>query len=183
MSHTRSTNAAPDQETIARGAKYCCLIDRDWRGRGGRISDEQGALRWLYRVRDSPSGRGWANPFNKPDFVVERMDGQVEVVVRRALFVPPVFHIIDGDSVIGRIRMISPLRNRYAIDIDRVGSWTFKMPLFTVRCHGDSEAGTDIWVVIGPSQRKWCILIRPGVVDRHLVAALAFIHNEAWYYD
>ena len=90
---------------------------------------------------------------------------------------------MDGDNVIGRIRMSSLLRNKYAIDINGVNSWTFQMPLFTVRFRGDSNTGTDIWVVVGPSKMEWNILIRPGISDRQLVAALAFIHNEWWNYS
>lgn len=167
---------------MAHGAKYYCQIDRGCRGRSGRISDEQGVVRWLYGVRSHPSGRGWANPFNKLDFVVEDADGQVKLVIRRAAFVPPVFQMMDRDNVIGRIRMISPLRNKYIIDIDRVNSWTFHMPLFTVRFRGDSDTGRDVWVAVGSSEMEWSILIRPGINDRQLVAALAFIHNERWHY-
>jgi len=86
-------------------------------------------------------------------------------------------------QVVGRIRMVSMLRIKYAIDADAVGSWTFRMPLFTVRFHGASDAGTDAWVIVGPSKMEWNILIRPGVIDRSLVAALAFIHNEWWNYS
>ena len=185
MLRLRSTITAPDEECIAHGAKYYCQIDRGWRGRSGRISDEQEVVRWRYGVRRHPSGRGWANPFNKADFVVEGADGQMETVIRRASFVPPVFHIMDRDRVIGRIRMISPLRNKYTIDINGVNSWTFRMPLFTILFHGDSNNSsnkTEIWVAVGPSEMEWSILIRPGINDRHLISALAFIHNERWHY-
>jgi hypothetical protein len=32
------------------------------------------------------------------------------------------------------------------------------------------------------SESKWSILIRPGVERAELVAALAFIHRERWFY-
>jgi hypothetical protein len=56
------------------------------------------------------------------------------------------------------------------------------MPLFTVRFWGESRSGAEIWVVVGPSKMEWTILIKPGVNDRLLVPALAFIHNEWWNY-
>jgi len=56
------------------------------------------------------------------------------------------------------------------------------MPLFTIFFHGESDNRTSIWVAVGPSKKEWSILIRPGVNDRHLVPALAFIHNESWHY-
>jgi hypothetical protein len=104
-------------------------------------------------------------------------------VVRRTSFVPSVFQIRDGDKVAGRIRMVSPIRNKYVIEIDGVNSWIFRMPLFTVRFRADSAVGTDIWVVVGPSKMEWNILVRPGISDRPLLAALSFIHNEWWNYS
>ncbi len=59
------------------------------------------------------------------------------------------------------------------------------MPLFTILFHGDSNNSsnkTEIWVAVGPSEMEWSILIRPGINDRHLISALAFIHNERWHY-
>jgi hypothetical protein len=70
-----------------------------------------------------------------------------------------------------------------SIEIKGAGFWTFRLPLFTVRFRGDSQTGTDIWVILGPSKMEWHILIRPGISDPRLVAALAFIHNEWWNYS
>jgi hypothetical protein len=98
-------------------------------------------------------------------------------------FIPSFFDIMEKDDVIGRIGMRSILRIKYSIEINGAGSWTFRLPLFTVRFRGDSQTGTDIWVLVGPSKMEWNILLRCGVGDRHLVAALAFIHNEWWNYS
>jgi len=91
--------------------------------------------------------------------------------------------VLDGDALVGCIRMRSLLRNKYTIDIDGSNSWTFRMPLFTIRFRGDSDSGTDIWVVVGPSKMEWNILIRPGMSDRQCVTAWAFIHSEWWNYS
>jgi hypothetical protein len=79
--------------------------------------------------------------------------------------------------------MRSMFRNKYSIDIVGLNSWTLRMPLFTVRFCGDSRAGSEIWVVVGPSKMEWNILIKAGIEERPLVAALAFIHNEWWNYS
>ena len=56
------------------------------------------------------------------------------------------------------------------------------MPLYTILFFGDSAAGIEIWVEVGPSEKEWSILIKPGVPPRVLVAVLAFIHNERYFY-
>ena len=172
---------APDEECIARGAKFTCAVD--WGGHSGaiwEIWDERNTIRWRYETRGNVSGRTARNPFNKPDFVVTGRDNDQEVIIRRASFIPPVFDIIESGKVIGSIRMRSIFRNKYSIFIRGVNSWTFRMPLFTIRFYGESDAGAEVWVVVGPSKREWNLLIKPGVKEWPLVAALAFIHNEWW---
>jgi hypothetical protein len=183
MSPANTRSIAPNEECVARGAKYFCQIDRRGLNRSGKIYDEQRVLRWRYDVRDNPPGRLRGNPFNKPQFVFADADGSAESVIRRVSFVPSSFEIRDKDTFVGRIRMRSLVRIKYSIELDQAGSWTFRLPLFTVRFRGDSETGTDIWVIVGPSKMEWNILIRPGIGNRHLVTALAFIHNEWWNYS
>ena len=146
------------------------------------MRDEQGVIRWRCAFRKNSSSRGWGNPFNKPDFVIAEPGAKDEVIVRRASFILPVFSIIESDRIIGTIRLRSMLRNKYSISIDGVNSWTFRMPLFSTGFYGVSSAGAEIWVVVGPSKMEWNILIRAGVKEWPLVAALAFIHNEWWNY-
>jgi len=123
-------------------------IDRGTDGHGGAVLDEQGAIRWRYGTRKKPSGRRLGNPFNKPDFVIADPDGRGEVVICRTSFIPPVFNIMEAGRIIGRVKMCSVFRNKYAIDIDPVNSWTFRMPLFTIRFFGDSRSGPEIWVAV-----------------------------------
>jgi len=78
--------------------------------------------------------------------------------------------------------MRSPFRNKYSIEIDGAGSWMFRMPLFTISFYGVSTARAEIWVGVGPPKKQWNILLRPGVKEWPLAAALAFIHNEWWNY-
>ncbi len=172
----------PDKECVANGTKLLCQIDRGGDGHSGAVRNEQGIVRWRYGVRKSGSGRALKNPFTKPDFVVAEPEANDEITIRRASFLPPVFNIIRAGSVIGGIRMRSIFRNKYSISIDGVGSWTFRMPLFTIRFCGDSSAGPEIWVIVGPSKMEWNILIKANVKEWPLVAALAFIHNEWWNY-
>jgi len=173
---------APNGECIARGTKLFCQIDRGRSSRTGSVRDEQGAIRWRYAFRRCSGGRGLANPFSKPDFVIAEPNTEHGIIVRRASFIPSVFDIIESGARIGRVRLSSVLRNKYSISIDGLDSWTFRMPLYTIRFYGDSSSTTDIWVVVGPSKTEWSILIRAGVNEWPLVAALAFIHNEWWHY-
>jgi hypothetical protein len=127
---------APDEECIEEGAKYVHRIGRGW----AEVRDENEVVRWRYDVRRRRSNWGWRNPFNKPEFRFGGPEGVIQVVIRRASFLPPVFEIVRCDSVVGRIRMISPLRNRYRIEIGAIDKWTFVMPLFTILFYGKSRA-------------------------------------------
>lgn len=182
MWRKRTRAVAPSEEDVARGTKVRSLIDWGADGHSGAVRDQLGAVRWQYGVRSNPSGRHPGNPFNKADFVLTEPNARDELIIRRASFVPSAFNIMEAGKVIGRIRMRSMFRNKYSIDIDGMNSWTFRMPLFTVRFFGDSSAGTEIWVVVGPSKMEWNILIKPDVKERPLVAALTFIHTEWWNY-
>ncbi len=152
-----------------RGHKFLCQIDRGMDGHSGAVLDEHGVIRWWYGIRKSASARHLGNPFNKPDFVVADPDRKDEVVIRRASFIPPVFNVIKAGRVIGRIKMRSLFRNKYAIDIDGVNSWTFR-------------TGVEIWVAVGPSKKEWSVLIKRDAREWPLLAALAFIHVESWNY-
>lgn len=79
--------------------------------------------------------------------------------------------------------MISIFRNRYSIAIDGLGLLIFQMPLYRIFFFGASTGGIETWVRIGPSEFEWNILLKPGMVEWPLAAALAFIHNERFYYS
>lgn len=175
--------AGPDEKCLAEGGKYRCEIARGEDGYNGVVRDERGITRWKYGVRANVSGRSLSNPFNKPDFVIADPDGKNEIVVRRASFLPPAFTVMDAGESVGKIRLTSPLRNRYEILLVGSQALTFRMPLFTVRFWGGSQSGPEVWVVVGPSKMEWSILVKPGLDDRRLVAALAFIHGEWWNFS
>ena len=183
MRRIRTRAVAPDAECIAHGTKFRSQIDRGVDGHSGAVLDEKGTIRWRYGVRNDAFGRHPGNPFNKPDFVIAKPDAKDEVIIRRVSFIPSVFNIMEADKVIGTVRMRSMFRNKYAIDIDGVNSWTFRMPLFTVRFFGDSSAGVEIWIAVGPSKMEWNILIKGNAKEWPVLAALAFIHTEWWNYS
>jgi hypothetical protein len=147
------------------------------------VRDEQGTVRWRYGIRANSSNWGLGNPLKKPDFILSEPDEQDLTIIRRVSFVPSVFQILESGEPIGTVRMLSLLRNQYSISIDGVDTWTFRMPLYTIFFFGESRAGCEIWVRVGPSQKEWNILIKTGVTRRPLVAALAFIHNERYFYS
>lgn len=182
MQRNRTRSVLPDPECVAHGVKFCSQIDRGRGGHSGALLDENGSIRWRYGTRNNPFSLRRENPFNKPDFVISGPDAIDEAIIRRASFIPSVFNIMQTGAVIGRVEMRSIFRNKYAIDVDSVSSWTFRMPLFTVRFFGDSRAGAQMWVVVGRSKMEWNILIKGGVREWPLLAALAFIHTEWWNY-
>ena len=79
--------------------------------------------------------------------------------------------------------MVSILRNKYTINVTGKQPWTFKMPMFKVGFWGGTDESPEFWVREGPSTMEWSILIRPGIEDQPLVAALSFIHVERWNYS
>lgn len=176
---TRSI-VAPDEETVAAGAKYCLVLDAENRSRTGKIWSEQGDLAWHYAPRRNPLRYSLRNPLNKPDFVVFDNDGRSAVVIRRMSFVPSRFQILADDLVVGQIAMTSPFANRYRIDIDGIPACDFQMPLFTVQFYGQLGNDTRIWVVVGPSKMQWNVLTESELDDVRLLAAISFIHNH-WY--
>jgi hypothetical protein len=173
----------PDDECLVRGGKYVCEIAHEMHGRDGTVSDETGVVRWRYYARKNSSGHTWGNPFNKRDFVIADPTGQAELVIRRISFIPSIFHLLDGDRVVGRIRMRSLLRLKYAIEVAGLNTWIFRMPPFTMRFRGNSGKRTDIWALVGPTKKQWGVLIRPDFNDERIVAAVAFIHNEWFNYS
>jgi hypothetical protein len=175
----------PDKECLAHGAKYVCQIERGGNGRNGVVRDDQGTIRWRYGTRENwPPGRWVENPFHKLDFVISAEgEPKDELVIRRISFLPSAFKIIEGGNTVGTIRMRSLLRIRYAIEIQGAEPLTLRLPLFTVRFWGGSADGPTTWVLVGPSKMQWNVLIRPGINDRPLIAAIAFIHNEWWNYS
>ena len=147
------------------------------------VRDEKGSIRWKYGVRANPSGRSIRNPFSKPDFVISEPGGKNEIVVRRASFIPPTFTVIEAGESIGKVKLTSPLRNKYDIMLAGAQPLTFRMPFFTVRFWGGSPSGPEVWVVVGPSKMEWSILVKPGLDDRRLIAVLSFIHVEWWNFS
>lgn len=171
---------APDDDCVAKGTK---LLSEIYRGgsRDGEMRDEADVIRYRYGRNKTPLRWRLKNPLGRPDFYVTELGIKGELIIRRVSRIPSIFEIIEGGRAVGRIRMLSILRNRYSITVDDIGAWTFRMPLFTVFFFGESREGAEIWVRVGPSERQWSILIKPGVAQRPLAAALAFIHNERYF--
>ncbi|MCX7424327.1 MAG: hypothetical protein NTW96_01615 [Planctomycetia bacterium] len=182
-SKNRHRTMVPDRDCIACGTKFVCHIDRGADGHSGVVRDEHGGIRWRYGVRKDDLGRSWANPFNKKDFVVVNAEMGEEIVVRRVSFFPPRFTIVDSQGVRGTVCMTSILRNKYTINVSEGQRWTFRMPLFKVGFWGGTDESPEFWVIEGPSKMQWSILIKPGIEDQPLVAALSFIHVERWNYS
>jgi hypothetical protein len=173
----------PDEKIIASGGHYISQIDRGAKPHRRQVYNNEGNVRWRYEGRRSPFGPSKSNPFNKPDFVFSDLREGKEYIIRRVSFLPSAFQMLDGEKVIGRIRMASIFRNRYSIDLEAVKDVTFQMPLFSVQFSGGVSEESCIWVVLGASKMEWRILLQQNIDTPPLVAALAFIHNEWWTYS
>ena len=173
---------APDQDCVVRGAKFRCRIDRGAGGHTGAVYDEHGDLRWRYGVRKNDRGRSWKNPLNKKDFVVADPQTGEEIFLRRASFFPSSFTVNDARGLRGTVRVVSVLRNMYAIKLTSGRPWTYRMPLFTVWFWGETDESPEFWVR-EVTKMAWDILIRPGIENQPLMAVLSFIHVERWNYS
>ncbi len=178
----RNMATAPDEGCVAHGAKFGCRIDRGTDGHSGAVYNEHGDVRWRYGVRRNDLGRSWGNPFNKKDLVVADPQTGEEIVLRRVSFFPSRFTITDAEGVRGTVRMVSILRNKYAINVTGRQPWTFRMPLFRVLFWGETEESPEFWVR-EVTKMDWDIHIRTGIEDQPLVAALSFIHVERFNYS
>jgi hypothetical protein len=123
------------------------------------------------------------NLFRKPDFVLFDAEEREVLRVRRTTRFPARFEIIEGGRVIGEIALRSILRNQYTIEFDAGLRWLVRMPLFTTYFAGASSTGTRAWIVVGPSERQWRLLVEPEADSVHLLCGLAFIHRERWCYS
>ena len=109
------------------------------------------------------------------------LQGRKEVVIRRTSFLPPAFEVVESGRTVGTVKMTSIFRNRYYLSLGS-SNLTFRMPLYTVFFFAESAARIELWIRVGPSEREWSILLRPGIRHWPLIAALAFIHNERYFY-
>ena len=109
--------------------------------------------------------------------------GEEEGRVGRASTPDVVSNVHQDDRPVGEIALRSVFRNTYAITLAGGSTWLFRMPLFAVTFHGESQDGRQVWVRVGPRKTRWNILLDASLDHLHLLAALAFIHREWWCYS
>ncbi len=178
----RKRPPGPDAETIERGDRYWFLIEEtlDF---SGAILEASGTIRWRYLTSPRRSPYSLVNLKRKPDFLVLNPDGLDLLRIRRDKRLPPIFHMIEGSRVVGRIRLRSILRNTYTLDFEEGPTWTVRMPLYTVNFWGESSVNSHVWILTGPSKKQWNLLSEPGATNVRLLSGLAFIHREWWCYS
>jgi hypothetical protein len=52
------------------------------------------------------------------------------------------------------------------------------MPIFTQHLYCESDAGGQLWGIMGPSESQWNLLTAPGSNDARIVAIMAFLHYQ-----
>lgn len=179
----------PNDYEVARGAEYVFSISAE--------VDDSGAIYQLWY--DQPFCRYESQP-KRPTYSVRNLLGKPALVFRnrqeeeilrivRAGRLPPKFAMViteDGTrQVVGTIRLVTPLRNKYLIELSGANLWapvrlTFHMPLFTIYFHGGTMDGKRLWVKVWETKRQWLVLRPPELNHPYLLPALAFVHREWW---
>jgi len=178
----RQAYFGPSPDLIAHGSQVYSAITFD-PAAPGAIFTADDRPRW--RFEPNPKRSAWSvrNIFKKPDFVVFDPDAHEVLRVRRKRRVPPQFEMVQDNRPVGEIALRSVFRNTYAITLAGGSTWLFRMPLFAVTFHGESQDGRQVWVRVGPRKTRWNILLDASLDHLHLLAALAFIHREWWCYS
>lgn len=139
-------------------------------------------MRWHYQTEPCRSAYSFLNLFRRPDFVLLDHDEKEVLRIRRRTRFPPRSDILQNGEVVGTIRLRSVLLNRYSLVLKAGPTWTFRMPLFTIRFYGESSANSRVRVLMGPKV-QWMLHLSAGADDVRLVAGLAFIHRQWWCYS
>jgi hypothetical protein len=194
-----ATRKLPNARDVARGVEYWFGIgsDVDWAGEMWQLGYEKAFCQYETRPKRSP--HDLRNLLRKPPLVFTDSEGrEIGRIIRGGRF-PPTFHIIEPDpnptgtsagptGVVGTIRLITPLRNKYSIQLHPGPLWeslhlTFHMPLFTIYFRGWTTDGRSLWVRLWKSKRSWLLLREPELNHPYLLPALAFIHREWWCFS
>ena len=178
----RRSQAQPSRDLIERGHHIISVISSS--------ADASGALfrhPGIPEARFAPyPNRSAYSPLNvcgKPDLVLSDPAGGEVLRFRRLSRIPPAFAILGRAGVLGQVKRRSPLRTKYLIKIGTGTSWDFEMPLFSVTSRGTSDAGSSLWVRVGPGKQQWNIVLQPTDDSIILLGALSFIHREWWCYS
>ena len=170
----------PNADDIARGARFYSIIDWKSPDPGTIFDASTEAELWRYTIHSQ-----WPRVFPlslifKPDFIVRSPTGQEAARIHHLGGIPPRFAIIQSGQTVGKIIYRNVLRTRSTLEFAGGPTWNFRQPLFTIFFYGDSDAGQQLWIMVGPSKRQWNMLLPPGTEDVYLPAALAFLHREYW---
>jgi hypothetical protein len=136
---------------------------------------------WHYQPQPRRSAWSFLNLFPKPDLLLLDQDEREVLRIRRRGRLPATSEIIQDGKSVGIIRLRSILLNKYSIVLNDGPTWTFWMPLFTIHFYGVSDAGSRVWVVMGPKV-QWIVLLPQSADDVRVVGGLAFIHRRWWWW-
>jgi hypothetical protein len=171
----------PNDEQCAQGSKYTLVMPIDIKAMmtvRGEIYRESNELYWHWRLQRWPSAEcNLARPW-RPTFIVNRPEGGELFRIRRSSWFPATFEMLENGSLASTIELRSPLRNRYIIRICNGPVWHFHMPIFTQHLYCESDAGGQLWGIMGPSESQWNLLTAPGSNDARIVAIMAFLHYQ-----
>jgi hypothetical protein len=172
----------PSQELLERGRRVMSLISSNSNAEGAIFTD-QGVPLARFETHPKRSAHSLLNLGNKPAFVVYDPSNCEVLRIQRVRRMPPTFQMIGDGQVLARIRLLSLLRNSFAIEPVDGARWVFRMPLFTVTFHGASSEGEEVWVQVGPGKTQWNVLLEPHRDSIPFLSALSFIHREWWCYS
>ena len=118
--------------------------------------------------------------FFKADFVISNPALREVLRIHRLPGILSRFAIIQDGQTVGRITYRNVVRTHSILDLAGGLTWNFRQRLFNIYFYGDSNTGQRLWVHVGPSTRRWNMLLPPDTSDVRLLAALAFLHREYW---
>jgi hypothetical protein len=169
----------PTSDEVAQGTRFSFQIAMGAGGSTGAIDRESEKVVWRYFPSSVRPAFSRHNPLRERHTLFAETDGPAVLEIRRVVFSPPTFEMVEDGATVGRITLRSVLRNRYRIELEPDQTWDFRMPLFASEFYGTSSSGSRVFARVATNLTRWIVLAEPRG-DTRLLCALAFIHNRAW---
>jgi hypothetical protein len=87
----------------------------------------------------------------------------------------------DGELV-WRLSVRSVVRKHPALELADGGSWTFDTPFFWWQHLTGTALGAPRLLGSYPTTRLWLMWVQPGWDKFDLLAGVAFLHRQRWYW-
>ena len=185
---SRSESSLPDNPTdeeIASGLEYMSVINNEV-DFGGTIWRHPDIVWWDFHSEPKQSPY-WPST-KKPHLVFNDRAGNEVLRIRRSPELKDTHYVLCADEVVGTIKLVTVLRNKYTIQLEGCPLWTFHLPLFKTKFCAESADGRRIWAKVWKRKQQLFLLVptelgastKAYLQNTALLPALAFIHREWW---